>query len=63
MKSWYFRARDTDVRRCRWGQCMLWSSLLRDNAETLDDNDNDNNTSPSVLSTAMLYLPVLILRN
>ena len=55
------------MRRCRWGggQCMLWSSLLHDNTETLDDdNDNDNNnTNLSVLSMALLFLPVLIFHN
>ena len=44
---------------------MLWSSLLHDNTETLDDdNDNDNNnTNLSVLSMALLFLPVLIFHN
>jgi len=63
MKSWYFPASVTAMRRSRWGG---GPSLLRDNAETFgddDDNDDNNNTKPSVLSMALLFLPVLILHN
>jgi len=42
---------------------MLWSSLLRVNAETLDDDDDVDNNNPSLLSMTVLFLPVLILHN
>jgi hypothetical protein len=63
LSSWCYCRASLEV-----GQYTLWSSLLRVNAETLDndyndDDDDDDDNTPSVLSMAVLFLPVLNFHN